>query len=723
MQQIIQSYKNGKIDLADVPYPSCSSSAVIVQNMHSVISIGTEKSMIELGRKSLLGKARSRPDLVKRFMEKAKNEGFFKTFQSAQRRLNDAMPLGYSSAGKVVEVGSGVSSFRPGDLVACIGGGFASHAEYICVPENLCARIPEGVSSDQASFGMLGIIAMHALRCADLKPGERVAVVGLGLLGLILSQLLHAYGFQVIATDLDANKRSLAQDMGLGYCPAPESFVSTCEQVTNGSGVDAVILAVATQSDQPIHEAIKVSRFRGRIVLMGVADTHPHRNDLWEKEVSLIVSKAGGPGIGDPTYELLGIDYPLEYVRWTENRNLEEFLRLLEEQRISLKPLITHTFDFDQALPAYEQLLAGKREPTPVGVLLRYSEDGNREQRIKLKHEASTQSLSTDTICLGLIGAGMFAKTTMLPVLSQNAHLDLHTICTSRGLTGNHVGTEYGFAQACTDVPSMLATPEIQAVMILTQHKDHARFTSQCLEHGKHTFVEKPLCVSHDQLDQIRDAYNQLHDQPVLFVGYNRRFSPMAEKLKAFFAERHAPLVMQYRVNAGFLEPKHWIFSPDNGNGRIIGEACHMVDLMLYLTGSLPVKVGAERVGGGNGYVVPNDNAVVTLRFEDGSVGTITYTGSGDRALSKERLEVFCQGKTGVLTDFRELELYHNGKRKREKLKNADLGYKAEVEHFVEVVKGKEEARLTVEEIFASTRAVLCAHDSLETGESQEIRI
>ena len=723
MQQIIQSYKDGKIDLAEVPYPSCPSSAVLVQNTHSVISIGTEKSMIELGRKSLLGKARSRPDLVKRFMEKAKNEGFFKTFQSAQRRLNEAMPLGYSSAGKVVQVGAGVSHVQPGDMVACMGGGFASHAEYIVVPENLCAPIPEEVPAQEASFGMLGIIAMHALRCAEMRPGEKVAVVGLGLLGLILVQLLQAYGYQVVATDLDAAKRRMAKELGLKYVPAPEDFASTCEQVSNGVGMDAVILAVATQSDQPIHEAIQVSRFRGRIVLMGVADTHPHRNDLWEKEVSLIVSKAGGPGIGDPTYEVMGIDYPIEHVRWTEKRNLEEFLRLLAEKRIAILPLITHSFDFQNALAVYEDFLAGRLEPSPIGVVLEYGPGEKRQRQVELRPASVHSDPAQNGLFLGLLGGGMFAKTTMLPVLSASPGIRLQEICTSRGLTGNHIGKQYGFERCGTDAEAMLAAPDIQAVMILTQHKDHAGFVHQALEKGKHTFVEKPLCVSHEQLDYIVEKILKLQQRPVLFVGYNRRFAPLAAELKASFQERQSPLVMHYRVNAGFLEPSHWIFSDDNGGGRIIGEACHMVDFMLYLTGSLPVKVSAERVGGGNGYVVPNDNALITLRFADGSVGTITYTGSGDRALSKERLEVFWEGKSGVLTDFRELEMFRNGKKRKKKLKNADLGYKEEVRHFVEVVKGKEEARLTLEEIFASTRAVLCAHESLDTGESQEIRI
>ncbi len=720
MKQIIQSYKDGKIELCEVPFAVCGPGSIIVRNSNSVISIGTERSMIELGRKSLAGKARSRPDLVRRFMEKAKNEGLVKTFNAAMRRLNDAMALGYSSAGEVVSVGEDVPDISPGDLVACIGGGVASHAEYVAAPKNLCAKIPEGLDTESAAFGMLGIIAMHAFRCADARPGETVAVVGLGLLGLILAQILTAYGYRVVATDLDSNKRKLAGQIGMRHCYEPGSaFTEACMKMTGGDGVDAVILGVATKSDQPVHDAVKISRFGGRIVLMGVADVHPHRNDLWEKEVSLVVSKAGGPGIGDENYEIKGIDYPSHCVRWTEKRNLEEFLRLLAEKKVLMEPLITHRRPFGEALDLYEELLSEKGKAA-IGVVLEYPEKGRRDRTVALQSSSSDIAVK-HKISLGLIGGGLFAKTTMLPVLAKNEDFFLHTVCTSRGLTANHIGKNHNFKLCSTDASSVMENEEIDAVMILTRHKDHAAMTIKALRAKKHVFVEKPLCVTHDQLDELSETYSGLKSPPVLLVGYNRRFSKLASKLKSFFGNRTHPYVIQYRVNAGYLPPDHWIHSPENGNGRIIGEACHMVDFLIFITGSLPVRVSAERVGYCKKDYLPNDNVVINMRFADGSVGNIAYAADGDRALPRERVEVYCDGKTAVLNDFRKLELYSNGKRKRIGLRDQDMGYHEEMAHFANVARGRCESKLSVEEIFCSTKTVLCVHDSLGSGRVVDI--
>lgn len=722
MKQIIQSYRNGKIELSEVPFPACPASMVLVRNTHSVVSIGTERSMIELGRKSLLGKAKSRPDLVKRVMEKARNEGLMKTFNAAMRRLNDAMPLGYSSAGQIVEAGKNIQHLSVGDRVACIGGGVASHAEYITVPSNLCAKIPEGLENEAAAFGMLGIIAMHAIRCAELNPGERVAVVGLGLLGLIQVQILQSYGYQVVATDLDESKRNLCQELGIRHCPLPgEGFVEACDRLSGGIGMDAVILGVATKSDQPIHDAVRIARFRGRIVLMGVADVHPHRNDLWDKEVSVVVSKAGGPGIGDVNYEMKGIDYPPAYVRWTEKRNLEEFLRLLAEKKVQIEPLITHRQPFETALALYEDLLSNKAG-SAIGVVLEYPETGHQDRTIALSPPVVKQR-PEGKVSLGLIGGGLFAKTTMLPALGKLDDVFLHTICTSRGLTANHIGKNHNFAVCTTDVATVMGNQEIDALIILTQHKDHAWMVEQSLEAKKHTFVEKPLCVTHEELDRIISRVAEAQSSPVLFVGYNRRFSPLAKKIKGFFKDRVHPLVVQYRVNAGFVPPDHWIHTPENGNGRIIGEACHMVDFLIFLTGSTPVRVSAERAGGTQADYLPNDNVVINIRFQDGSVANITYAADGDRALSRERVEAYCDGKTAVLNDFRMLEMYAGGKKRQIKLRNQDMGYKQEVRHFVDILKGRCEPRLTTEEVFYSTRTVLCVHDAMEKGSVENVKL
>ncbi len=720
MKQIIQSYRNGKIEIDNVPCPTCPKNAMLVQTFYSVVSIGTERSMIELGRKSLVGKARSRPDLVKRFIEKARNEGLIRTFNSAMRRLNDAMPLGYSSAGKVVEVGSEVRKFAPGDMVSCIGGGFASHAEFVVIPENLARRVPSGVTNEEAAFGMLGIIAMHAVRCANLEPGSQVAVVGLGLLGLLQVQILDAYGYQVIATDLDERKRDLCRALGVQHClPPGEAFIDACDKLSEGFGVDAVILGVATKSDQPIHDAVRISRPGGRIVLMGVADVHPHRNDLWEKEVSIAVSKAGGPGIGDENYERKGRDYPPEYVRWTEGRNLGEFLRLLSDKKIKIDPLITHRQPFENALELYERLLSDKAGLS-IGVILQYPETGSLAPNLPLGTTAE-KLREEGKLNLGIIGGGLFAKTTMLPSLAKVNDFALHTICTSRGLTGGHVGKTHRFYNCTTDFHSVVEDKGIDALLILTQHKDHAWMVEQGVQSGKHTFVEKPLCVNHEELERIQSLYCKAEPRPVLFVGYNRRFSALGREIRQFMEPRAHPLIMQYRVNAGFVPRDHWLHDSENGNGRIIGEACHMVDFLMFLTGSMPRRVSAERASSESKDFLPNDNAIITIKFEDGSVGSITYAADGDRALPRERIEAYCDGKTAVLDDFRSLTLYAKGRKKHRRLRNQDLGYVEELNHFADVLKGRCEPGLTPEQIFFSTRTVLSVQDALQTGKYQEI--
>lgn len=719
MLQIIQNYRTGELELADVPVPNISSNTILVKNYASLISVGTEKSIIELGRKSLLGKARARPDLVKRFFEKAKKEGFLKTFQEALGRLDNPVPLGYSSAGVVIEAGKNIHKFSPGDRVACIGAGYASHSEYITVPENLCSKIPDKVSFEEASFGMLGIIALHGIRCAKLSFGEKVAVIGLGLLGLLTIQILKAYGCVVIGFDIDSYKVELAKNLGIDNATTSvDTFKNLVERYTDGYGADAVIITAATKSDEPVHLAVDISRYAGRVVIVGVCDIHPNRNEMWHKEIEIIVSKAAGPGSLDPIYENKGVDYPIGFVRWTENRNLQEFMRLVSEKKVLLEPLITHRIPIKDAIKIYDDMLNNRGGPY-IGVVLHYPENIEIEkERFK---NIKTQVKTSDKVCIGVIGAGLFGRALLLPNLSKLKNLRLHTISTSSGTNTYHTGKKYGFENCTTDYRKIIEDKEINAVIILTPHSLHSKMVIESLKARKHVFVEKPLCISEDELNQITETYDSLSEKPFLMVGYNRRFSPHSQKLAEYLSNRKDPIMINYRVNAGFVPSEHWVHSEEEGGSRIIGEICHFVDLMIYFTKSIPCQVYAERVSGNNKTIVNDDNVSIVIKFRDGSVGNIFYSASGDKAFSRERIEVYCEGRTFVIEDFKNSHYWLAGKNKKFKTLNQEMGYREELEHFVKVIEGLESPRLRYEEIYYSTLCVLKINESLSKAQPVKI--
>ena len=730
MKQILQSYSTGKIELADAPVPACSSNNVLVRNVASLISIGTERSIIELGKKSLLGKARARPDLVKRFIEKAQNEGLVKTFKEALGRLDNPTALGYSCSGRVIQVGSNVHEFSVGDNVACIGAGYAGHAEVVSVPAMLCARIPEDLSFGEASFGMLGIIALHGVRCANLSFGSSVTVIGLGLLGLLTVQILKAYGCRVFGLDVDASKVELARSFGVDFATVDKAELkSRTARETSGHGVDAVIITAATKSREPVDLAVDLVMFRGRVVLVGVADVHPERNELWHKEVEIIVSKAGGPGILDPMYENRNIDYPFGLIRWTENRNLEEFLRLVNEKKVDVKSLITHRFTIENALDAYEGFSAGKLDGC-IGIVLDYPEvtESTPDPADRMR-VFSSPSLNTQTpggvTNVGLIGAGLFGKALLLPTLKNVKGISLRTLSTSSSANSYHTARKYGFQAAATDYEQVLKDPEIDAVLILTPHSLHAQMVSEAIGHDKHVFVEKPLCTTLEQLDQVMSICAEKIDStggcPYLMVGYNRRFSPHSKKIREFFGARKDPMVINYRVNSGFVPADHWVHSEEQGGGRIIGEICHFIDLMQYFTGSNPTVVYAQRVSGNDQTCVNNDNVILNVKFMDGSIGSIVYSANGDRSFSRERIEIFCDGKTAASSDFRKTMFHSGGSRKKFRTWNQEMGYREELEYFFQYIRGESAVRLTPEEIFFSTAAVLSAHKSLEKSEPAAI--
>jgi predicted dehydrogenase/threonine dehydrogenase-like Zn-dependent dehydrogenase len=684
--QIVQNYRSGEVALRTVPAPRCPRNGLLVQTSASLISIGTERSMVDLGRKSLIGKARARPDLARRALEKARREGFWKVFQDSLARLDTPSPLGYSSAGVVLEVGDSVTGFAPGDRVACIGQGVASHAEIVSVPINMAARIPDNVTDEEAAFGMVGVIALHGVREAHLTFGSKVAVIGLGLLGLITVQLLRAYGCQVIAMDLDQAKCDLAKGFGASAATtSKDELLEISNRLSDGFGQDAVLVTAATSSDAPINTAIELSRPKARIVLVGVADIHPNRNEMWHKEVEIIVSKAGGPGTLDPLYELDGIDHPIGYVRWTQTRNVEELLRLASEKRLDFGRLITHRYTIADAETAYREHL-GDARTSAIGVIVNYQKTPSTKREVVL---AANSSVKRDgALRLAVLGAGQFGRTTLLPALAKAQDVSLLVLATSSGVSAEHSGRRFGFAEVSTESDAVFARSDIDAVFALTPHSHHARAVKLAIESNKPLFVEKPLCISPDELTEIEAAWNAAAHRPIIMVGHNRRYSPHADKLREWLKGRQGPLVMDVRVNAGYVPPEHWVHSEAQGRSRIIGEMTHFLDFMEAVSGTAIIEVGAMRTDGGSRIVLDNDNVAVNVRFADGSVGSLVYCGQGPRSYPREHFEIFFDGRAVTSLDFRQSLLFNAKGQTKFSSGAQDYGYVAEIAAFLTAAKG-----------------------------------
>jgi predicted dehydrogenase/threonine dehydrogenase-like Zn-dependent dehydrogenase len=717
MKQVVQSYKTGEVALRDVPVPRCGSKGILVRTSHSLISLGTERSTIELGRKSLLGKAASRPDLVRRAWDKARKEGLLKTWQEAMGRLDTPTPLGYSAAGVVEECGISATEFSPGDRVACVGQGFASHAEFISIPVNLACRIPDQVTDTEAAFGMLGMIALHGVRSANLTFGSRVVVMGLGLLGLLTIQILRAYGCEVIAFDPATDKIALAQRYGFNSVAIDTAELTRLTEArTQSYGADAVIITAATKDRAPVDQAIHLCRSKGRIVVVGTADIHPDRNELWLKEIELVVSKAAGAGSLDPVYEIEGVDLPIGEVRWTEKRNLQEFLRLIAEKKIDVQSLITHRFAISDAENVYKQFIAGQLTQ-PVGVLLEYPTSAPIQRHLTIPHTRANDIAKGSSINIGVIGAGLFGKALLLPALKQQTDIVLHTLATGSGASVEHSARKFGFLHQATDAFQIWNTPEIKAVVGLTPHSQHARLVQLAIEHNKALFLEKPLCTTSEELAELRQLATTQDQLPVLFIGHNRRFSPHTQKIQHWLAKRQSPLVLQMRVNSGFIPSSHWVHSTDEGRSRIVGEMSHFIDLIQALVGAPITRVSAERISGDNQSSINNDNIALSFKLADGSVGTLVYSASGDKAYSREALEIFFDGQTISSKDFRVSEIFRNGKSEAFKTRNQEMGYTEELMQFVDCVAGRAKQPVPTSELFATMDVIFAIEQSLATGQ------
>jgi predicted dehydrogenase/threonine dehydrogenase-like Zn-dependent dehydrogenase len=708
MKQVIQDMRSGKTCVVEVPVPEPGPGTALVRTAASVVSAGTERMLVEFASKNLIGKARSRPDLVRQTLDKVRREGLLTTMEAVGNRLDQPLPLGYSSAGTIVSVGDGLMGFQVGDRVACAGGGSAVHAEYAVVPQNLMAHVPDGVGFDAAAFATLGAIALHGLRLAEPQVGERVAVIGLGLLGLLAAALSKASGCPVFGFDLDSPRVERARQMGF---PAGlrATAVEQAVSITRGRGFDVVLVCADSSSSDPVELAGALARDRGRVVVIGNVGLDIPRRTYYEKELSLRVSRSYGPGRYDPLYEQAGIDYPIGFVRWTEGRNLQAFVDLLAGGQVDVRPLITHRFPIDRAVEAYEVVTGQRAEPF-LGVVLTYP-DHTVESPTRLDLRA-VETRPESAVRLGVLGAGSFATSVLLPALKRIAGVERVGIASRAGLSAASAGRRFGFHYAAASEQEILSDPDINTVAILTRHGEHARQVQAALQAGKHVFCEKPLALHREDLAAIDVALKA--SGRLLTVGYNRRFAPLAVAMKAFLRATTAPLAIHVRVNAGSLSASHWLHDPEQGGGRLIGEACHFFDFLIFLVGAAPLRVTAT--GLPDTSPAREENAVVCLEFPDGSVGTVAYLACGDRSLPKERIEAFGGGRAAVLDDFRRLETYQSGQRRVQRAwLRQDKGHQAEWQAFVSAIRAGGPPPIPYDHLMAASLTALAAVDALRT--------
>lgn len=711
MKQLLQSVSTGQSIVAEVPCPQLGRDEILVRVHASVVSAGTEKTAVVFAEKNVVQKAMARPDLVRQVLDKAKREGILATIKTVRNRLDTDLALGYSNAGTVIAVGDQVTGVSVGDRVACAGGGYASHAEIVRVPRNLAAVIPSGkryLSFNEAAFATVGAIAMHGVRLAQPQVGETVAVIGLGLIGLIAVQIAKAAGCRVVGMDVSAERCHLAQTLGCDAIAQDESSMHVAiAAATEGSGADAVIITAATPSHGPVSLAGEVARHRGRVVVVGAVGLELPRKPYYDKELSFQISCSYGPGRYDPEYEEKGHDYPYGFVRWTEGRNLAAVLQLIADGKLDVQSLITHLFPIAEGDKAYE-LISGKTAEPFLGVVLTYPDEPSPARRIALPVAHRVFS-AAGRVGIGLVGAGNFATGVLLPAMKKAGGIDLIGVCAATGVSARATGARFGFRYCTTDFEELLHDRIINTVVIATRHHLHAQQVVAALKAGKHVFCEKPLCINQGELDDVVSTYEQaqtagrrLH----LMVGFNRRFAPMAVELRDFMARAQEPLMMHYRVNAGYIPRNHWIQDMEQGGGRVLGEVCHFVDFLTFLA-SAPVKsVQVAALPDGGRY--QEDNLVATLTHENGSVGVVTYVANGDKTVPKERVEIFGAGCVGLLDDFRRLELTRNGRtRKSQSWLRQDKGHVGELQAFAHAVASGDASPIPFAEIVNTTQTSL----------------
>jgi predicted dehydrogenase/threonine dehydrogenase-like Zn-dependent dehydrogenase len=720
MLQLINHLSRGDVELNDVPCPAPGPGSVLIRTHRSLVSVGTERMLVDFGRANFLEKARQQPEKVRQVLDKVRTDGLATTLEAVRAKLDEPMPMGYCNVGTVEEVGSGVEQLRAGDRVASNG----KHAEMIVVPKNLCARVPDSVPDEAASFTVIGAIALQGVRLAAVSLGEAVVVTGLGLIGLMTVQLLRAQGCRVLGLDFERDKLELARRFGaeVADLAAGSDPVAAAMEFSRGRGVDAVIITASTKSDEPMHQAAQMCRQRGRIILVGVTGLALSRADFYEKELTFQVSCSYGPGRYDPQYEIEGHDYPVGFVRWTEQRNFEAILDMLADGRLDVAPLISHRFALERAADAYQ--LVVERKPC-LGIVLEYGGDSRpRDERLRRTlrvadpparvAELRSRPSAASAVTIAVIGSGNYARRVLIPALRATS-AELKAVASSNGLSAATVARRNGIAIATTDAAVVLGDPAVNTVVIATRHDSHARYVCEALRAGKHVFVEKPLAITRDEVIAIQQVYAQAQRlpgaAPSVMVGFNRRFAPQVAKIRTLLALTREPKAFTLTINAGAIPARHWTQDRQVGGGRIIGEGCHFIDLLRHLAGCRITRLRAAGFAGGSG--VRDDKVNLMLEFEDGSIGAIHYLANGHRSFPKERLEVYCGGAILQLENFRRLRSFGWPHFSGNSLWRQDKGQRQCVAAFVHAIANGGPSPIPFNELVEVAEAALTAQEEL----------
>ena len=681
MKQLFLNVKDGSVKLIRQPMPTVKENMVLVESLYTVVSAGTERGLASFGGKNLVQKALERPDQVKKVLEKLSTDGIVTTMESAFNKLAEPMPMGYSGVGRVISCGRGVTQVQAGDLVAMVGTAY--HCEINRVSRTMITKVPRELTDyRQTAFCALGGIALEGIHQAEVIPGETVAVIGMGLLGHIVSRILNAYGCDVIGYDV-ADKSMPATRLKAFINSGDDHAADMSKALTRGRGVDKVIITAAANTNAPMDLAAAIARDRGIICMIGVTQMNIDRRPYYERELSFRIARSYGAGRYDTVYEEQGIDYPIGYVRFTEGRNIEEFVRLIVQGRADFSDLITHEIPFEQAADAYEMITKNPKHEHYIGVLLKYS-DNEEKWKETVGSPKAKKSVSAEKVQIGLIGAGNFVRSTMLPVMKETGKFEFRGLATTGGTGGAQVNDRTPFAYTTNDYRKLLADPDIDLIVVSTKHSSHAKFVTEALNAGKNVYCEKPLCLTLEELEEIREAYKNSEGE--LFVGLNRRYAPLIRQIKKEMKTDQIPAVYDFIANAGFIPKDHWVQDEAAGGGRVLGEACHFVDLIQYLDGSELTELQVAAAGN-NAYPM-NDNVLITLKFASGAIGNIVYSSMGSKKYPKEQLRVLSNGCVYEMDNFIRLKKYGSTKSVKEKLKQ-DKGIRAEYEYIFKVLKGR----------------------------------